>query len=63
MMAVQPHQTVSDKQTHPEEQWQLGVSEVLLQPARDIQVGVLDDIRGVDPAAQPRIQAHLDHPA
>ena len=51
----------ADDQPQPQEGRQPGVLEVAVQAGRSVEEGVLEDVRGVDPALKPSIHAQLDH--
>jgi hypothetical protein len=50
-------------QPQPEKERHFRIAQVFLQPGRDFQIGVLNDIGGVEPCLQPLVEAHLDHAA
>ena len=63
VVPVQLHQPLADHQAEPEEQRELRIAEVLLQPLGHLDVRLLDHVRGVEPSLQARVEADLDHPA
>ena len=63
MLAVQGRQTPADMQPQPEQRRDLRVGEVGVEVLGDVEEGLLDDIRGVEPGAEPGVETQLDHAA
>ena len=59
---VQRGQPLTDVQPHPEQRLQFRVGAIGLQVAGELEVGLLEDVRGVEAGTQPRVHAELDHP-
>ena len=55
-------QPPADVQPHPEQGLELGVGEVGLEVAGQLEVGLLKDVRGIEAGPEPRVHAELDHP-
>src|SRR4051812_26179798 len=47
--------------TQPEEERQCSLANVLVQTARDLDIGLLDDVRFVDPGGEPAAQSEPYH--
>ncbi len=55
-------QPIADDQPEPEEHRHLGIAQIALDPARQVEESVLEHVGGVDPTLEPRVHAQLDHP-
>src|SRR5262249_10274212 len=51
----------ADVQSHPEQGRQLGVGAVGLEIAGQVEVGLLEDVRGIEARPQSGVHAELDH--
>jgi len=63
MVPVGLHQSLTDDQSQPQKQGQLGAREVFIQSGRHINIGFLNNVGCVDPRLQAVIEAQLHHPA
>jgi hypothetical protein len=63
VMPVQPQQLLPGEEAQPEEERHRPLGQVLGQAVGGLQVGILDDVGGVDAALQPAVQAQGDHAA
>ena len=50
-----------DVQSQPEQRGELGVGQIGVKVAGDVEERLLDDIRRVETSAKPRVQAQLHH--
>ena len=62
VLAMQRRQPPADVQPQPEQRGELGVGQVGVEVAGDVEERLLDDVRRVEPGPQPRVQPQLDHP-
>jgi hypothetical protein len=61
VLAVERGEPPADVQPQPEHRRKLRIGEVGIEVSGQIENGLLKHIRGVDPRAQPRIEAELHH--
>ena len=59
---MQRRQPPADVQSQPEQRRELGVGQVGVEVAGDVEERLLDDVRRVESGSEPRVQAQLDHP-
>ena len=62
VVAVEVGQLLAGHQPQPEEEWQVRVGAAGRHPLADLEVGVLEDVRRVDPAGQAAVEPEVDHP-
>jgi hypothetical protein len=62
-MAVDLQQLIRGDAAQPQEERHRALTEIVLQAPRGGQVDLLEDIAGVDPPLEPRIQAEGHHAA
>ena len=58
---MQRRQPPADVQPQPEQRGELRVGQVGVEVAGDVEERLLEDVRRIEPASQPRVQAQLDH--
>ena len=58
---VQRGQPPADVQPHPEQRLELGVGAVGIEIAGQLEVGLLEDVRGIEAGPQSGVHAELDH--
>jgi len=61
VLTMQGRQPQSDVQPHPEQRWELGVGQVGVEVAVNVEELLLDDVRRVESAPEPRVHPQLDH--
>src|SRR5262249_7883365 len=54
-------QPLGHNQPQPEKRWQVLAPEIALQASGGVEKPVLEHVRGVEPALDPRVHAKLDH--
>ncbi len=59
---MQVHQLLAHAEPEPEEGRQLGLAKILLEPGGDVEEGLLQDVRGVEPRLEAPVHPQLDHP-
>ena len=62
VLAVHPHEPLAGEEPQPEEERHVRLPGVLGQPGGGVDVGLLDDIGGIDPALQAAVEPQRDHP-
>jgi hypothetical protein len=62
VVAVQGQQGLFGEEAEPEEWRHRGPRDVLSGAAGDLEVGLLEDVGGVEPAPEAAIEAEADHP-
>jgi hypothetical protein len=60
---MQLQESFADQKAQPKEQWVTLVAEILLEPIRDIDKGILNDIGSVDARLQAAVEAQFHHAA
>jgi hypothetical protein len=63
VMTMDPAQFMPGEETQPQKKGQFTLAQVLGQLGEGLQVDVLEDVRGIDPALQPDVKAQSDHAA
>src|SRR5262249_30096743 len=62
VMAMQLAHLVAGDAPQPEEERDLGPVEIRSQAPPGLEVGILEDVGGIDPSLEPLIQPEGDHP-
>ena len=61
MPPVQHGQPPADVQPHPEQGLELGIGTIGIEIAGQLEVGLLEDVRGIEARPQSGVHAELDH--
>jgi hypothetical protein len=61
VVSVDPQEPLADDHPEPEEERQRGPARVPRQLLRQVDVRVLEHVRGVDPPLQPAVEPEPDH--
>jgi len=61
MMPVQGHQLLAGEEPEPQKERHRWITQVLGQSRRGFQIGLLDNVRRVDPPLQPSIHPQRNH--
>src|SRR5437879_531458 len=60
---MQFQQPFADDQPQPQKQGVAGIAEILVEPAHDVDISLLNDVGCVDPCLKPAVKSQLHHPA
>src|SRR5262249_25192331 len=63
VVPVQVPELVPRDRAEPEEEWCVGLIDIRTEVPPGLEANILDDVGGVDPALEPRVQAEAHHPA